>query len=153
MEPIKELLLAASLGNTKKVGELAKSQKAWLDEALIHGCFGGHKRIVEILLKEGARADYQNGICMVFAAQNGHTKIVETLLKQGSKPHGHTAIREAHSAGYDQTVKVLLKACEQKALEELTQDPILGKEAKRELGARLSLKAQKVRDQEPEITP
>ena len=77
---------------------------------------GGHSKVVQILLKEGADPKIQTKdgwTALMYASQNGHSKVVQILLKGGADPNiqqdGRTALMIGSHNGHTKVVQMLLK--------------------------------------------
>jgi len=131
---------AASLALPKKIQAAAEDGKAgvvqtWLtgdgllDATCVRGgasgwtllliaAANGHKQLVELLLKRGAKPDAQDSIgttALMAAANNGHVRVVEALLEHGAEvnqrtKNGRTALMAASFFNHPAAVLVLLRA-------------------------------------------
>ena len=85
--------------------------------ALCHASQGGHSKVVQILLKEGADPNIQKKVgvtALMIASQYGHTEVVQILLKGGADPNtqkkdGPTALIYACHNDHSEVVQILLK--------------------------------------------
>jgi ankyrin repeat protein len=85
---------------------------------LHYAVYGGHKEIVEALIKAGAYVNVQdeNGVSTLhYAVSEGHKEIVEALIKAGANLNAqdNTDLRPLHSAvtkGHKEIVEALIKA-------------------------------------------
>jgi ribosomal protein S26 len=108
---------AAKLGHHKIVSLLLSQPTneditPYLDSAIRYGCFHGHQKVVNILLRDG-RADPSifDNFCIQMAAQQGHYEVVRELIHDNRvdpTAFDNYAIKFAHKNGYHRIVKLLL---------------------------------------------
>jgi ankyrin repeat protein len=141
-----------------------KDQSAgFVQEAIERAAYCGHTKTVELLLKWGANPHANGNLSLCWAAGNGHTDTVALLLeKTKCKPTDlHKPLMWAAEGRQIQTVALLLRHCETKEItkwamrkpsgaSEMTIQPLAQKEYKKRMDC---IKAQKIRDSEPEIIP
>jgi ankyrin repeat protein len=133
-----------------------------LVEELIDAAENGRTETVALLLDRDPNIHAYNDLALQGAAENGHTETVALLLDRGADLHSKNegALRVAAENGHTETVALLLKHYKTKNLEkwanliegypsELALKPFAQKELKKRMDC---IKAQKIRDSEPEIT-
>ena len=87
------LLIAASLNDVGSVRLLLAHHaevdaKDWEGETpLCAAAHSGQDAVIPILLKHGAKIDYNNGLPLVIVARENHLSTVELLLKSGANIH------------------------------------------------------------------
>jgi hypothetical protein len=122
----------------------------------------GHTESVALLLDRGADIHAANDRALRWAARKGNTETLALLLDRGANINAekNQALRGAADGGDTETVAFLLKHYKTKELEkwatrtagkpsELAVKPFAQKEYKKRMDC---IKAQKIRDSEPEIT-
>jgi ankyrin repeat protein len=133
-----------------------------LEDQLMDAAEKGHTETVALLLDRGANIHARNSKALQWAAVNGHTETVALLLERGADIHAVNdwALQKAAKNRCTETVALLLKHYKTKEIEkwanptrggpdELAVKPFAQKEYKKRTDC---IKAQKVRDAEPEIT-
>jgi hypothetical protein len=160
-----QLIEAAENGHKETVALLLDKGAdihARYDLALVGAAENGHKETVALLLDRGADIHAHNEWTLHWAAQNGQTETVALLLDRGADIHAENdkALRWTACNGHTETVALLLKHYKTKEIEkwanptrgepdELAPKPFAQKELKKRMDC---IKAQKIRDTEPEIT-
>ncbi|KAF8344857.1 ankyrin repeat-containing domain protein [Amanita rubescens] len=118
-EIIFEVVEAAAYAGHKAIVDLSLRSEVWLSEpstslrALINAAEGGHKDIVEYLLKSGTDIEAKAN-AVVCASRGGHVHIVDLLLDRGLevnvyKGHIAYALCAAAGAGHEELVRFLLE--------------------------------------------
>jgi hypothetical protein len=161
----KQLIEAAGKGDTQTVTLLLNRGAdihADNDHALEWAAANGHTETVALLLNRGADIHADDDYALRGAALNAHTETVALLLDKEADIHANNdlALRWAARSGHTETVALLPKHYKIKELEkwanptrggpdELAVKPFAQKEFKKRMEC---IKAQKIRDSEPEIT-
>jgi ankyrin repeat protein len=161
----KQLTGAAFDGETQTVALLldrGANIHADNDYALQAAAGNGHTETVALLLDRGADIHADDNLALGWAADGGHTQIVALLLERGADIHADNdwPLQAAASNGHTDTVALLLKQYKTKDLSkwanltegkpsELAPKPFAQKELKKRMDC---IKAQSIRDSEPEIT-
>ncbi|KAM0799534.1 ankyrin repeat-containing domain protein [Usnea florida] len=103
-----------------KLSRDVNAQDGELDKALQAASYGGHKKVVQILLNKGADINAQGGFdggkynnALTAASFGGHEKIVQMLLDKGADVNtpgrlGSNALQVASRGGYEKVVQILL---------------------------------------------
>jgi ankyrin repeat protein len=160
-----KLIGAAKHGDSETVTlllERGADIRAIDDLALRWAAGNGHTKTVALLLERGANINAKKNQGLRGAADGGHTQTVALLLGRDADIHAENdeALRWAALNGHTETVALLLKHYKTKEIEkwanptrggpdELAVKPFAQKEYKKRTDC---IKAQKVRDSEPEIT-
>ncbi|KAB8349465.1 hypothetical protein FH972_023492 [Carpinus fangiana] len=114
-------LLAVRLGHEEVVRVFVNHRRFQgskiAPRALLDACVGGHLKIVDLLLHEGAdpNLSIEGRTPLYAAAKSGHVEIVMTLVSQGAivdtpNNNGETALHAACWTGESDVVEVLLDA-------------------------------------------
>jgi ankyrin repeat protein len=153
-----QLIEAAGKGDTETVALLLEMHNL----ALRVASRAGHTETVVLLLDRGANIHAEDEMALQWAAEKGHTETVALLLERGADIHADNdwPLQAAASNGHTDTVALLLKQYKTKDLSkwanltegkpsELAPKPFAQKELKKRMDC---IKAQSIRDSEPEIT-
>ena len=84
---------------------------------LIHAAYGGHERVVDLLLRHGAEIDLpdsKGGTALMWATCVGHERVVELLIRRGAQANvqssdGDSALMYAAIQGHERVVELLLR--------------------------------------------
>ncbi|KAK3173425.1 hypothetical protein OEA41_006754 [Lepraria neglecta] len=107
---------ALSPASTSKVSKKVNTQGGHFGNALQAALQGGHYRIVQTLLDEGADINAQGGFygnALQAASYGGYDKVVQILLDKGADINAQggfygNALQAASYGGYDKVVQILL---------------------------------------------
>ena len=84
---------------------------------LMFAARNGHERVVELLLRHGAKVNLQHSVgctALMAAAQQGHERVVELLIRRGAEinkqdSNGGTALMFAAGQGHERVLELLLR--------------------------------------------
>ena len=113
----------------KQGADIEATDKEYGSTALIWATYGGHRRIVELLLQKGANpnaANIEGRTSLFFAANKGNERIVKILLEVGADPSvqdkaGKRAVDFARSKGHRRIVDLLEQPGENKPPEKAAE--------------------------------
>lgn len=112
-EPLVRLLLGRDKFNVRSVDEFGRT-------ALACAAFGGHDKIIQMLLDRGANVNPTDHFVespLIFAAEQGYDNIVQLLLDRGAEVNANvygrlmkgTVLKYAVNQGHDRIVQLLLE--------------------------------------------
>ncbi|MHC4139190.1 MAG: ankyrin repeat domain-containing protein [Planctomycetota bacterium] len=118
-EAINKKMIAQDLAEARKRASQLKIPDSKVSEGwfpLMFASFGGHKEIVETLIKTGADINMKindGSTALMGASMQGHYSIVKFLLEKGADKtiknnYGLTALALARQGGYDEIVDLLI---------------------------------------------